>query len=111
MIIERMETIVIVITIVTTFIKISVCLLATCVGLSKIFNIEDYRVLAIPIGALMCNFTIFAADSVMQLSNLTSEIYPYYSFPFQVVLPIIIWIVAEIKNKSTRNNLKHKNYI
>jgi spore germination protein KB len=27
------------------------------------------------------------------------KVYSYYAFPFQVILPIIIWILAEIKVK------------
>ena len=27
------------------------------------------------------------------------EVYPYYAFPFQVITPIIIWVLAEAKNK------------
>jgi spore germination protein KB len=31
-----------------------------------------------------------------------NKIYKFYAFPFQVILPIIVWIAAEIKVKKTQ---------
>jgi spore germination protein KB len=48
----------------------------------------------------------------MDMSYWAFKVYPYYAFPFQVILPIIIWILAEIKakkmkqaNKELENNI------
>jgi spore germination protein KB len=31
------------------------------------------------------------------------KVYPYYAFPMQVVIPIILWILAELKAKKLKN--------
>lgn len=76
--------------------KISVCLLAAKKGLQKVFNIKNKgRVLAI-VSLLILVIGMFEFDSVIEIFNFT-DIYQYYVLPFQVVIPILLWIGAEIK--------------
>ncbi len=81
------------------FIKISMCLLATCNGVAKLFDLNDYTFLVVPIGFLIISFSHYVHHSVMDKVDFAIHIYPPYAFPFQVVLPIIIWIFAERKKK------------
>lgn len=81
------------------FIKVCMCLLSTCNGAAKLLGFNDYRFMVTPIGFLIINLSYVIHDSVMEKAEFASDIYPYYAFPFQVVLPIIIWIFAEIKKK------------
>jgi spore germination protein KB len=30
------------------------------------------------------------------------KVYPYYAFPMQVILPIIVWVFAEIKVRKNK---------
>jgi len=80
-------------------IKVCICLLSTCNGFSKLFDLHDYRFIVTPIGLLVINLSYFIHDSIMDKTEFASDIYPYYAFPFHVILPIIIWIAAEIKKK------------
>lgn len=102
--IERLEIIAIILTFTTIFVKVSVYLLAACRGVAKIFNFKDYRFLVVPIGLLMCNFAFFGEDSIISHFELLDTVWLYYSFPFQVILPIIILIAAETKKKRLANN-------
>ncbi|MBF8983402.1 endospore germination permease [Lutibacter sp. B2] len=81
------------------FIKVCMCLLSTCNGIAKIFGFNDYRFIVTPIGLLIINLSYFIHDNVMEKAAFASDIYPSYAFPFQVILPISILIVAEIKKK------------
>ncbi len=85
--------------IIAGFIKVCMCLLSTCNGISKIFGFYDYRFIVTPIGLLVINLSYFVHDSMMEKAKFASDIYPSYAFPFQVALPIIILIVTEIKKK------------
>lgn len=89
--------------IIAGFIKVCMCLLSTCNGISKIFGFYDYRFIVTPIGLLVINLSYFIHDSVMEKAEFASDIYPGYAFPFQVILPILILIVAEIKKKRLAN--------
>ena len=100
---QRLEVEVIIVFLVGVFIKISICIYAVCNGLSKVFGFNDYKFIATPVALLMLNFSFFIYESTMDMSFFIINIWPYYSFVFQVIIPLIIFIVAEIKNKNSSN--------
>ncbi len=79
------------------FAKCSVCLLAACKGIAKVFNLKDYRSIVIQTGLLMIYFSYIIYHTIAEMNYWAFEIYPYYAFPMQVIIPIITWIFAEIK--------------
>lgn len=101
---ERMEVILDLIFILATFIKLSVCLLATGKIFGKILGFDDYRILVTPIALLIANLSYFLHDSIMHFFRWDIEIWPYFAFPFQVIFPICLFIVAKIKNKRLVNS-------
>lgn len=96
---QRLEAISAIIFILGGFIKVSILLLAATKGLTKFFGYTDYRFMVTPIALLACNLSYFEFDSIMHYDNFNKIIYPYYSFPFQVILPIMILVTAVIKKK------------
>ena len=99
--IQRMEVAVAFVFVFGVFIKISICLLTACKGIEKIFNLSDYRSIVIQTGLLMIYFSYIVFDNSMEMIYWAFKVYPYYAFPLQVILPIIIWILAEIKTRKT----------
>lgn len=97
-IMERVEIIISTGFVLGAFIKGSIYLLAASKGITKIFGCSDYRFIVIPISLLMINLSHFLHDSLMDYFYFVLRIWIYYALPFQVLLPIIIWIIAEIKN-------------
>jgi spore germination protein KB len=95
--IQRIEVSVSIIFVFGVFVKCSICLLVACKGIGKVFNLKDYRSIVIHTGLLMVYFSYTMYDNSMIMVYWAFKVYPYYSFPFQVILPIIIWILAEIK--------------
>jgi spore germination protein KB len=88
------------------FIKSSICLLIACKGIGRMFNLKDYRSIVIQMGLLMIYFSYIVYDNAMDMRYWAFKVYPYYAFPMQVILPIMIWIMAEIKarrNKCGKN--------
>lgn len=88
---QRIESIVAISFLIYTFAKISICLYASSKGLSKILGFNDYRFLVTPIGLLMLNFAIIVYENIMQMVEWATEIWPYYSLPFEVFLPLFIY--------------------
>ncbi|WP_340147252.1 endospore germination permease [Ruminiclostridium josui] len=88
----------------SVFVKCAVCLLATCKGIAKVFNLKDYRSIVIQTGLLMIYFSYIVYHTIIEMTYWTMEIYPYYTFPMQVIIPTITWFVAEIKK--SRNLLE-----
>lgn len=81
------------------FIKMSICLLSACKGISKVFRCTNYRFIVTPIALLMGTLALSLYDNIMELIVFASTVSPYYKFSFQVIFPLIIWITAERKKK------------
>lgn len=78
-------------------IKISICIYACSIGISKILKVEDYTAIVIPIVLVMFNLSNILYESLMELVSWTSLIYKYYALPFQLFFPILIFIVSKVK--------------
>lgn len=94
---QRTEVTVAVVFLFAGFVKISVCLLAASKGIASLFKIENYRQIVTPLGFLMMITSCFIYQNIMEMTEWAFKVYKYYAFPFQVILPVIIWITAEIK--------------
>lgn len=105
---QRIEVTVSIVFIFGVFLKSSICLLVACKGIEKLFNLKDYRSIVIQTGLLMIYFSYTIYDNIMVMKYWAFKVYPYYAFPFQVILPIIMWISAEIKIKKNKSHLVHK---
>jgi spore germination protein KB len=94
---QRMEIVVTIAFLLAGFIKISVALLAATKGFARLFGFEDYAIWVVPIGLLMVNMSYLLYDDITEMFEWAQKIWPYYAFPFQVILPIGIWIALEVK--------------
>lgn len=86
------------------FIKVSICLLASSIGISRIFNFSDYKWVSAPLGLLMMSVSFILYDSTMHMVEWI-KIYKYYAFPFQVILPILILIFGKLKKSKKGKSL------
>lgn len=80
------------------FVKICVCMFAATIGISKLINVPDDRKLAVPVGLLMITLAMIIYTNTSQMFDWI-RIYKYYALPFQVILPLIILVGAEIKTR------------
>jgi len=96
---QRLEITVSIVFILSSFIKISICLLAASKGFSKLLGYKDYRFFVTPVGLLMVNLSYLIYDNIMEMFEWAQDIWPYYAFPFQVIFPLLIFIAIEIKTK------------
>jgi spore germination protein KB len=101
--IQRIEIVTSLMFLIGGLIKISVCLFATSRGVSKLFNSKNYKFSITPIGSIMFFMGIFIYDSIMEMRNWAIEVWPYYAFLFQVILPIVIYVWAEVYVRRNKN--------
>jgi spore germination protein KB len=97
---QRMEIAVTIVFILSGFTKISLCLMAASKGVARILGFDDYRILVTPVGLLMVNLAHIIYKDIMEMFDWAFEVWPYYALPFQVILPILIWIFIEIKQRA-----------
>ncbi len=76
--------------------KISLSLFAAIKGVTCLFEFKNYKRLVIPIGLLMVSLSAIIYNNTLEMFSFVN-FYPYYAFPFQVIIPVIIWIFAERK--------------
>lgn len=80
------------------FIKITACLYTASLGITRVINIQDQKKVAVPTGLLILT------SAKTQFANTVEEltfIKPYSIFAtlFEILLPLIVWAVAEFKAK------------
>jgi len=77
-------------------IKITICLYSATKGVSKVFKIDNYRVMLAPICLFMIPYSGFLYESTMQMMEVLKKTYSFLLL-FEVIIPILIYIVVEIK--------------
>ena len=93
---ERLESIISFNLILMGITKIALCLTAATMGTAKLLKTADYRKLILPVSLLalaICSVVFKTAYEMFDFAR----IYKYIAFPIQIVIPIFIWIVAEVK--------------
>ncbi|MNW56153.1 hypothetical protein D3C74_338570 [compost metagenome] len=65
-------------------------------GVAKVFKLSSYRSVVLQMGLIMVYLAVFIYKDIMQMESFAYHIYKIYAFPFQVVIPVILWVTAEI---------------
>lgn len=87
--------------ILTGLTKITVCLIAACKGIAFLFHLEDYRKMVFPVGLFVTALCAILYQNTMQMFNF-NNVYGIYAAPFQIIIPVLVWIGGEIKNRRKR---------
>ncbi len=76
--------------------KITVCLLVAVKGISHFFGVTNYRKILIPVSLLTLAVSAILYKSAMEMFAFI-DVYPYYAALFEIIIPLIVWLFAEIK--------------
>lgn len=82
-------------------IKISVCLFAAATGVAKLAGLSDHKRLVLPLGILMMALSEIVYVNLMEMFAWLN-IYKYYAIPFELIIPVYLWIMAEIKARKSQ---------
>lgn len=96
-ILSRLEVVVAVFFIFMVFVKVSVLLYGTALGLSQVFKLRSYRPLIIPVGILMIILSLTNVGSSLELYAFADKRYSIYAIPFELGIPLITLIVAKLR--------------
>ncbi len=77
-------------------VKIAVCLHAGAKGIAKLFNIDVYKNMLMPASMLALALCAIVYKSAMEMFGFL-KYYQFYAIPFQILIPLLVWIAAEIK--------------
>lgn len=99
---QRVEVMVAGYLLICDILKVSIAMYATCLGLSKLLKLREYRVVALPVALLMAAFSVMEFGSIMQYYHWNPRSF-LITIPFQLLIPLILWCVGIFKQKfSTR---------
>lgn len=93
----RLEIVVAAVLLSLGFIKITVFYYGTVLGLAQLMRLRSYLPLVLPVGAMMVFLGACVFQSNVENINFSFNIYPYYSLPFEIGLPLLSLLVAVIR--------------
>jgi spore germination protein KB len=94
---QRVESFMALIWFITVFVKLVVLTYALCLGLASVFNVQDYKLLTLPIGLLLYVVSLVIFPSSTYLIEFT-PIYDFYAVLW-MLMPVFIWLVSLIRGK------------
>lgn len=68
-------------------------------GVSQLFNLEDYRVVVVPISVLLLILAMWNYCNIFQFFTSVSEVYIYFAIPFQIIIPFVVMVISFINKK------------
>jgi len=86
--------------------KFTVCIFAASNGLAKLFGIKNPKMLIIPTCLLMLSVCCTSYTGIIEMFAFLNDSYYIYAIPFQLIIPLGIWIVAEIRTHRGKIQLK-----
>lgn len=85
----------------TGLVKISMCLTAGARGISRLVGLPDYKTMAMPAGMFVLMLAVILFDNTMDMF-IFIDYYPVYAVPFQVLIPFLIFFVAEVEARQAK---------
>lgn len=82
-------------------VKIAVCIIAASHGLGEMFSLKNHNDAVVPAGLMMLAICSSVYENILEMYEFI-EVYYYFSFPFQIALPLVVWIGCEIKTYGLR---------
>lgn len=103
--IQRIEAVILGVWLVLGMLKIGACLYAFVLGFGQLTGMKNHTSLALPASVLMASTALVSFETVIEMLNFAINVYPIYAFPFQVLFPILIFIVAIIRGKGAKKGI------
>lgn len=98
---ERIESAVGFLYLLLGMVKAAVCIVSASRGAARLFALPSYKTLLIPIGFGAAALSLILFHNIIEQFDYW-EVYKIYAVPFQLLIPLLIWITAEIRSKRGR---------
>lgn len=88
--------------IVTGYTKVAVCLLVTGRGFAEWTGLKEYRPLVLPLAVIMAALAVLLYSNVSEMASFAALIWPVYSVPFQILMPVLLLGVAAVRGRGAK---------
>lgn len=99
---ERIESLISFNLILLGLTKIALCLTAASLGIAKLLKIENFTRLSLPVCFLVLALCSLIFKNMFEMFDF-AKIYGFLAIPFQFLIPLVIWLMAEIKVRKKRS--------
>ncbi|SDX56641.1 GerAB/ArcD/ProY family transporter [Paenibacillus sp. CF384] len=99
-IVQRMDSIVLFLFIITSFVKIGTFMFAAILAAGDLFRIADHKTLIMPIGLIVLFSSLTIAGSLTEHLQEGLKIVPYYlHLPLQYAIPTVLMLIGLIRRR------------
>ena len=98
-VIERLEPFIMYVWVAGGALKVGVFLYCSALAASQWLNLRDYRVVVLPIGAVLVVLATVLWSSVNQLTDFISRVMPPYFLAIEVGLPLALLVLAFLRGR------------
>lgn len=102
---ERIESSISFVYILLGITKMTLFLSGAAMGIAYLLKTADYKKLLLPVGLLVLAVSTIVFHNVFEMYELIL-LYRYCALPFQVLIPLLIWIRAEMKPLKQPSEIK-----
>lgn len=92
----------------TTVIKAGICIYAAAAGIRDLLRLDDYIPFVLPLSAFTVSLSLWVYRNLMEMIDWAGNIWPYYSIPFQILIPFFLLLVSLVKFKKGNASKKKK---
>ncbi|BCV22495.1 GerAB/ArcD/ProY family transporter [Moorella sp. Hama-1] len=96
---ERIEVLFLAIWVAGVFIKITLNLYVTALGLASVIGLKEYRPLVAPLGALNVVISIISYKNLSEVRHDLLMVEPGWTLTWQLLLPALLLVVAWLRGK------------
>lgn len=96
---QRIQILVSILFLLCGFVEITICLISASKGLSKIFNLKDYKFFLTPCALLIINLSYIVFNNDIESTRFMPGFDHYYKIFITALLPFLVLIAAKYKLK------------
>lgn len=85
------------------FSKVALFLYAIVLGFAQLFKLDDFKILVVPVGALLTIISILNSEDFIGIYRFLRDFYPYYGTFVGLILPLGLLMVSFIRGKKERS--------
>ncbi|MGM0890317.1 MAG: GerAB/ArcD/ProY family transporter [Bacillota bacterium] len=96
---EHLESMIMAVWIVGSFVKISVFYYAAALGTAQWLKLSDYRPVVWPLGILIVAFSFWSYPSAMEVSRYDVIAFPFHGLLMQTIIPLFLLLIAVVRKR------------
>ncbi len=99
---ERVEAIIMVIWVITTYFKVTFYFYAANFGLAQLLKLKEYRMLTLPLGMILVVMALVVAPNITYYNHTIASYWPYYDFTYGLLFPLVLLGVYAVRKRGTK---------